>query len=199
MPRTDNLYELPENLPVPVDDGACDHVLGMHLPSVPLLSTAGRIVDLASLVGRTVVYCYPRTGRPEQEPPSGWNDIPGARGCTPQSCAFRDRYRMLQRLGTQVFGLSTQDTVYQREAVARLHLPFELLSDAELALARALRLPTFEVEALTLIKRLTLIICDGRIEKVFYPVFPPDKNAEEVIEWLARHHGGMRDTPTPQR
>jgi peroxiredoxin len=196
MPRTDNLYELPENLPVPVDDGACDHLLGIHMPSVALPSTAGRVVDLASLAGRTVVYCYPRTGRPEQEPPSGWNDIPGARGCTPQSCAFRDQYQTIQRLGTEVFGLSTQDTAYQREAVARLHLPFELLSDAELAFARALRLPTFEVEAMTLIKRLTLIIWAGRIEKVFYPVFPPDKNAEEVIEWLSLHHCERCDTPT---
>ncbi len=196
MPRPDNLYELPEHLPVPVDDGACDHLVGMQVPSEPLLSTAGRLVDLASLVGRTVVYCYPRTGRPDHDPPKGWNDIPGARGCTPQSCAFRDRYQSLHRLGAQVFGLSTQDTEYQREAVTRLHLPVELLSDVELAFARALRLPTFEVEAMTLIKRLTLIICDGRIEKVFYPVFPPDKNAGEVIEWLSRNRREAHDTLT---
>jgi peroxiredoxin len=188
MPRTDNLDELPETLPVPVDDGVCDHLLGMQVPSVPLSSTAGGIVDLTRLTGRTVVYCYPRTGRPDHEPPKGWNDIPGARGCTPQSCAFRDQYQSLQRLGAQVYGLSTQDTEYQREAVARLHLPFELLSDAELAFARALRLPTFEVEAMTLIKRLTMIVCDGRIKKVFYPVFPPDKNAVDVIEWLSGNH-----------
>lgn len=184
MPRTDNLYELPENLPVPVDDGACDHLSGMELPSVPLLSTAGRIVDLGSLPGRTVVYCYPRTGRPDREPPHGWNEIPGARGCTPQSCAFRDHYQELQALGASVVGLSTQSRDYQQEAVERLHLPFELLSDSELAFSRALQLPTFEVDSMTLIKRLTLIIFDGRIEKVFYPVFPPDKNAEEVINWL---------------
>jgi peroxiredoxin len=196
MARTDNLYELPGNLPVPVDNGACDHLLGMQVPSVPLLSTAGRLVDLASLAGRTVVYCYPRTGRPDHDPPKGWNDIPGARGCTPQSCAFRDQYQSLQQLGAQVFGLSTQDTEYQREAVTRLHLPFELLSDAKLAFARALRLPTFEVEAMTLIKRLTLIICDGRIEKVFYPVFPPDKNAGEVIGWLSRNRREVHDTLT---
>ncbi|MBI1926071.1 peroxiredoxin [Candidatus Poribacteria bacterium] len=179
-------YEVPDDLPVPIDDGACDHLLGMQLPSVPLLSTAGRIVDLARIPSRIVVYCYPRTSRPDTEPPKGWNKIPGARGCTPQSCAFRDHYQKLQALGAQVFGLSTQDTDYQREAVERLHLPFELLSDLELAFARNLRLPTFEVEGMTLIKRLTLIILDGQIEKVLYPIFPPDKNAEEVIAWLSQ-------------
>lgn len=184
MPRSDNLYELPENLPVPVDDGACGHLLGMHLPSVPLGSTAGQLVDLVKLHGRTVVYCYPRTGRPDQEPPAGWNEIPGARGCTPQSCAFRDHYQELQALCAHVFGLSTQNTEYQQEAVRRLHLPFELLTDSELAFVGALRLPIFTVESMILVKRLTLIIRDGRIEKVFYPVFPPDRNAAEVIEWL---------------
>ena len=186
MPRTDNLYELPADLPVPVDDGACDHLWGMLLPSVPLMSTGGRLVDLAGLPGRTVVYCYPRTGRPDSDVPKGWNAIPGARGCTPQSCAFRDHYQELRALGAEVFGLSTQTTAYQQEAAARLHLPFELLSDAELAFTRALRLPTFEFEQMALIKRLTLIIRDGRIEQVFYPVFPPDKNADEVIAWLSQ-------------
>ncbi len=184
MPSPDNLYELPKNLPAPTDDGACDHLAGMAMPSVPLRSTAGRRVDLSQLTGRTVVYCYPRTGQPDRDPPSGWNAIPGARGCTPQSCAFRDHYRELQALGAQVFGLSTQDTNYQREAVERLHLPFELLSDEELAFAKELRLPTFTVESMVLLKRLTLILCNGRIEHVFYPVFPPDKNAEEVISWI---------------
>jgi peroxiredoxin len=183
--REDNIYELPKNLPVPVDDGACNHLSGLKLPSVTLTSTTGRKVDLSTLKGWTVVYCYPRTGRPDQEIPKGWNEIPGARGCTPQSCAFRDHYRDLQALGVQVFGLSTQDTDYQREAVQRLHLPFALLSDSALAFARALRLPTFEVEKMTLIKRLTLIIDNGRITKVFYPVFPPDKNAATVIEWFS--------------
>ncbi len=192
MPRTDNLYELPKNLPIPVDDGACNHLLGMQLPSVSLASTDGRMVDLKSLLGRSVVYCYPRTGKPDIEPPEGWNEIPGARGCTPQSCAFRDRHRELQAMGARLFGLSTQSTEYQREAVERLHLPFELLSDAELAFTRALRLPTFKVENMTLIKRLTLIIQDGRIEKVFYPVFPPDKNAQEVMEWLSHEPLGVR-------
>lgn len=187
MTRTDNLYELPKDLPVPVDDRACGHLLGMKLPSVPLMSTAGGRVDLASLSGRTVVYCYPRTGRPDEEPPRGWNGIPGARGCTPQSCAFRDHHGGLQKLGARIFGLSTQSTEYQREAVERLHLSFELLSDAELVFTRALRLPTFKVESMVLIKRLTLILTDGQVEKVFYPVFPPDKNAREVIEWLSRN------------
>lgn len=192
MARSDNLYELPKDLPVPVDDGACDHLLGMRLPSAPLRSTAGRPVDLASLPGKTVVYCYPRTGKPDEEPPRGWNEIPGARGCTPQTCAFRDHHAEIQRLGARVFGLSTQSTEYQQEAFERLRLPFELLSDAELAFARALRLPTFKVGNMTLIKRLTLIIRDGRIEKIFYPVFPPDKNAQEVIEQLSHEPLGVR-------
>ena len=186
MPRSDNLYELPENIAAPVDDGACNHLMGMRLPSVALTSTAGRVVELAGLPGCVVIYCYPRTGRPGVDPPQGWNEIPGARGCTPQACAFRDHYRELQRLGAQVFGLSTQDSDYQREAAARLHLPFELLSDTALEFAQRLRLPTFEIDGMRLIKRLTLIANDGQIEKVFYPVFPPDKNAEEVIGWLAQ-------------
>ncbi len=187
MSRTDSIYEVPKNIPVPVDDGACDHLAGARIPSVRLNSTAGRTVDLSTLSRRTVLYCYPRTGRPDVEPPQGWNDIPGARGCTPQSCAFRDHFEELEKLGAGVFGLSTQTTEYQREAAERLHLPFELLSDADLTFAKALRLPTFQVESTTLIKRLTLVIRDGEIEKVFYPVFPPDQNAEDVARWLSRH------------
>ena len=179
-----NPYELPDGLPVPTDDGAADHLPGMRLPPVPLISTAGDTVDLAALPGRTVVYCYPMTGRPGSDLPTGWDEIPGARGCTPQSCSFRDHHAELRALGARVFGMSTQDTDYQREAAVRLHLPFELLSDAELAFAGALDLPTFEVDGMVLLKRLTLIIEDGRIEKVFYPVFPPDKSAEEVVGWL---------------
>jgi len=158
----------------------------MELPSVSLPSTAGKLVDLARLPSISVVYCYPRTGRPDEGVPHGWNEIPGARGCTPQSCAFRDHHSELTALDARVFGLSTQDTDFQQEAVERLQLPFTLLSDSELAFTRALRLPTFEVNSMTLIKRLTLIISRGRIVKVFYPVFPPDKNAEEVIDWLAK-------------
>ena len=185
MARSDNLYELPKDLPVPQDDGACDHLAGMKLPAMALLSTGGRRIDLSSLKGTTVVYVYPRTGRPDQEVPPGWDAIPGARGCTPQSCAFRDHYQDLKRAGaSQVFGLSTQDTGYQREAAERLHLPFELLSDEGLAFARALKLPTFDVADMRLIKRLTLIARDGVVQKVFYPVFPPDRNAGEVLDWL---------------
>lgn len=183
--RSDNIHELPKDLPVPVDDGACAHLTGKRLPAMSLLSTSGRTVDPAALRGRTVIYCYPRTGRPDQELPTGWNQIPGARGCTPQSCAFRDHYQELRGLGvSEVFGLSTQTSDYQREAAARLHLPFALLSDEKFAFATALKLPTFEVDGMTLIKRLTLVARDGVIEKVFYPVFPPDHNAEEVIRWL---------------
>jgi len=192
MARSDNIHELPKDLPVPQDDGACRHLTGMRLPQIALLSTAGRRVDISWLAGRTIVYCYPRTGRPDQELPTGWNAIPGARGCTPQSCAFRDHFEELKRAGAaHVFGLSTQDSAYQREAAERLHLPFELLSDAGLELANALRLPTFEVDGMKLIRRLTLILRDGTIEKVFYPVFPPDLNASDVLAWLdiARRDG----------
>jgi peroxiredoxin len=195
MPRSDNdnLHELPPNIPIPTDDGACDHLTGMSVPTLALPSTAGQIVNLANLPGRTVVYIYPRTGQPDVDPPPGWNAIPGARGCTPQSCSFRDHYQELQALGADVFGLSTQDTAYQREAAERLHLSFELLSDEQLEFAQALNLPTFEVAGMVLIKRITLILSAGTIEKVFYPVFPPDKNVEEVMAWLSTqlHHEGL--------
>ena len=186
MPRADNVNELPADLPVPVDDGACAHLQGRRLPTVTLASTGGRSVDLARLPGLSVVYVYPRTGRPDQELPTGWNAIPGARGCTPQSCAFRDHYQALREHGVRhLFGLSTQDTVYQREAVERLHLPFEMLSDEKLEFAKALKLPTFAVDGMTLIRRLTLVVRDGVIEQVFYPVFPPDASAGVVLAWLA--------------
>jgi peroxiredoxin len=184
MTEPRNLLDLPADLPVPVDDGACDHLSGMRLPSLALLATDGSMVDLSRLPGRSVVYVYPRTGRPDQPLPTGWDGIPGARGCTPQSCAYRDLAAELGALGARVFGLSTQDTAYQREAAARLHLPFLLLSDERLELTTALSLPTFEVDGMTLIKRLTLIIDDGAIETVFYPVFPPDADAANVATWL---------------
>jgi peroxiredoxin len=187
MPDTHNFFELPKDLPVPIDDGACNHLTGLNIPPVLLLSTAGRLVDLSRLAGRTIVYCYPRTGVPGKELPKGWDQIPGARGCTPQSCAFRDHYQEIRSLGAQVFGLSTQGTDYQREVSARLHLPFELLSDADLQFVHMLDLPTFEVDSMTLVKRLTLVIRDRRIEQVFYPVFPPDENAGQVIRWLERN------------
>jgi peroxiredoxin len=180
-----NPLDLPDDLPVPVDDGAARHLAGLALPDVTLTATDGAGINLARLPGRTVVYIYPRTGRPGQALPTGWNGIPGARGCTPQSCSFRDHFDELRSLGVrQLYGLSTQDSDYQREAVERLHLPFAILSDAEFALQRALRLPTFEVDGMVLLKRMALVIDDGRIAKVFYPVFPPDRSAAEVVAWL---------------
>lgn len=188
MPRSDDLHSLPPDLAVPVDDGACDHLVGLGLPDVPLPSTSGRSVSLAHVEAAwLVVYAYPRTGVPDRDPPGGlaaWDSIPGARGCTPQSCAFRDHHAELRDLGAEVFGLSTQDGAYQREAARRLHLPFELLSDAELRFARALRLPTFEVAGLRVIRRLTLIARAGRIVRCRYPVFPPDGDAERTLQAL---------------
>ena len=184
MSRTDDLYSLPSELPVPVDDGASSHLTGMSVPPVALPSTAGRSIDLSKLPRRTIVYAYPRTGQPDVHPPAGWDDIPGARGCTPEACSFRDHHRELQSLGADVLGLSTQDTAYQQEVVSRLHLPFELLSDADFRFTQALRLPTFEVGGMRLLKRFTLVIENGVITKVFYPVFPPDRHAQEVKEWL---------------
>ena len=176
---------LPEDLPVPRDDGAARHLTGARLPALELAATDGARVDLSALAGRTVVYVYPRTGRPGHASPTGWDGIPGARGCTPQSCGFRDHFAELKRLGVaHLFGLSTQDSDYQREAVERLHLPFAILSDADLKLTRALDLPTFTVDGLTLIRRMAWVIDDGVITHVFYPVFPPDKNAEEVVSWI---------------
>ena len=182
-----NLTELPKDLPVPVDDGAAAHLKGMSLVNIALSSTDGANVELASLPGRFVIYIYPMTGRPGVPLPDGWDGIPGARGCTPQSCNFRDHHIELNALGVGVFGLSTQDTEYQREVHDRLHLPFQLLSDSSLQLKSAMRLPTFRVHGLELYKRLTLIVETAKIEKVFYPVFPPDKNAEEVLAWLKQH------------
>ncbi len=172
-------------IPSPIDDGAAAHLVGMPMPSLPLAATDGTSVDLSSQSGLVVVYAYPRTGVPGIENPPGWDLIPGARGCTPQSCSFRDHFRDLKALGVnRLFGLSTQDTAYQREAANRLQLPFPILSDENLQLTEALHLPTFLTDGMTLLKRLTLVIGDGKIEHVFYPVFPPDRNAGEVITWL---------------
>ena len=177
---------LPADLPAPVDDGATRHLAGMRLPDIALRATDGSTVSLAGLPGRTVVYAYPRTGEPGKAMlVPDWDQIPGARGCTPQSCAFRDHHAELKAAGAdQVFGLSTQSTAYQSEMATRLHLPFPVLSDEALELTRALRLPTFAAAGLTLIKRLALIVDDGRITHVFYPVFPPDRNAADVLAWL---------------
>jgi peroxiredoxin len=178
-------FDLPADLPVPIDDNAGRHLAGVRLPSIPLPATDDTTIDLSALTGRTVVYVYPRTGDPNAGVADGWNAIPGARGCTPQSCGFRDHFAELKRRGVaQLFGLSTQTTAYQREAVERLHLPFAILSDADLALTRALTLPTFAFNGMELIKRMAWVIDSGTITKVFYPVFPPDRNAEEVVAWI---------------
>jgi len=179
---------LPVDIPAPRDDGAARHLTGATLPDLPLPATRGGAFNLSIIAGRTVLYIYPRTGVPGVELPPGWDDIPGARGCTPQSCGFRDHFAELKGLGVDhVFGLSTQDTDYQREAAERLHLPFPVLSDAELRFARALKLPTFSVAGMTLLKRMALVIDDGVISKVFYPVFPPDRNAADVVAWLQKN------------
>lgn len=176
----------PSDLPVPEDDGACSHLTGSNMPSVALPDTSGHLVDIAALSGLTILFCYPRTGAPGETIGDDWNAIPGARGCTPQACSFRDELAELHELGVNnVFGLSTQDTPYQAEARARLHLPYELLSDEKLTFAHALKLPTFEWQEKTLIKRLALAVEDAKIIHVWYPVFPPDSNAKEVKKWLA--------------
>lgn len=180
---------LPDDLPKPVDDGAGDHLPGRAIPALTLAATDGSSVSLdAPRPGRTVLYLYPMTGVPGQPLPDGWNAIPGARGCTPESCGFRDHHAELAAAGAPtVFGLSSQSSAYQAEFAQRAMLPFPILSDESLELARALRLPTFETAGMRLYKRLTLIIADGRIEHVFYPVFPPDTHAEVVLAWLREH------------
>ena len=183
-----NLNELPANLPRPTDDGGARHLTGMAMPDLELPSTANRRVNLSKISApRVVIYAYPMTGRPDRQLPEGWDDIPGARGCTPETCGFRDHHKDLAKLHTEVFGVSTQDTPYQQEMVKRLEVPFEVLSDDHLLLTRALNLPTFTVDGMTLMKRLTLVVKNGRIEHIFYPIFPPDKHAEEVIAWLKHH------------
>ena len=184
--RERELVTIPADLPVPVDDGACDHLVGMRLPDVDLRSTGGRLVNLARQTGLLVLYCYPRTGRPDVPIPEAWDAIPGARGCTPQNLSFRERAAEFSSLGASVYGMSTQSPDYQREMAQRLQLPYEVLSDADLAVTRALKLPTFEFGGETLIKRLSIIARNGTIEKVFYPVFPPDADAGNVIDWLRR-------------
>jgi peroxiredoxin len=177
---------LPTGLPVPEDDGAADHLRGLRMPDFVLTATNGADVNLANLEGTTIAYIYPMTGVPGVPLPEGWDLIPGARGCTPESCGFRDHFAELQAAGASgVFGLSSQTTDYQREVADRLNLPFALLSDPGLELAEALRLPTFEVDGMRLYKRITLVVRDGAIEHVFYPVFPTDTHAAAVLAWLA--------------
>jgi peroxiredoxin len=180
----DDIHTVPEDLPVPKDDGAADHLLNAAVPPIPLAATTGESIRLADLPGRTILFCYPRTGRPDEELPPGWNAIPGARGCTPEACGFRDAHAEFTDLGVRLLALSTQTPDYQLEMADRLHLPFPVLSDERLELTNALGLPTFETSGWTLLKRLTLVIDDGRISRFFYPVFPPDSHAAEVLSWL---------------
>jgi peroxiredoxin len=187
-----SLTDLPANLPVPKDDGGARHLPGMAIPDLELPSTANRRVNLSKVAApRVVIYCYPMTGQPGKALPAGWDEIPGARGCTPETCGFRDHHKDLAKLHAEVFGVSTQSTGYQQEMVKRLEVPFEVLSDEHLTLTKALRLPTFTVEGMTLLKRLTLVARNRRIEHVFYPVFPPDKHADEVIAWLRANPVGV--------
>ncbi len=184
-------------IPAPLDDGATRHLVGARMASVPLRATDRATVDLSLLPGRVVVYAYPRTGKPGVANPEGWDLIPGARGCTPQSCSFRDHFAELRALGVDhLFGLSTQDPDYQREAAQRLHLPFALLSDEHLKLTRAMALPTFETSGMTFLKRFTLVINDGTVEHVFYPVFPPDRSASDVIDWRSQRARSRKSNST---
>jgi peroxiredoxin len=185
---TQGYLDLPPDLPVPNDDGACDHLRGLAMPSIVLPATDGSSIDLGCLAApRTVIYCYPRTGVPGEKLPNGWDMIPGARGCTPQSCGFRDHHAELAAHRCAVYGLSAQSTCYQREMALRLNLPFAVLSDAEFRLTDALRLPSFEIDGMRLIKRLTLVVRGGSVETCFYPIFPPDGSAEQVLRWLESH------------
>jgi len=187
---TRDLTCIPEGLPVPVDDGRARHLTGLAVPSTPLLGTTGERIDLSTIPGRAVVFAYPRTGQPGQPPlVPDWDLIPGARGCTPETCAFRDLAADFGELGIKVFGLSTQEPAYQRELAERLHLPFPVLSDASRTLTDALRLPTLTVGGLVLLARLSWLQRDGRIERVWYPVFPPDRHASEVLASLSGRDG----------
>ena len=186
--------QLPPDLPVPEDDGAADHLVGMALPDLALPSTRGAEIDFATAAGSArwlVAYVYPRTGTPDEPSPAGWDDIPGARGCTPQSCAYRDALAEFEALDAAVVGVSAQTPEEQREFAERERIPFPLLSDTNLRLRDELRLPTFEVEEVALYRRLTLIAETGRIVKSFYPVFPPDRDATEVLAWLRGRRADM--------
>ena len=184
-----NLSQLPTDLPIPHDDGSTNHLKGMKLPHISLNATNGKTVHLGDIKGKLVIYCYPMTGQPNVPLPDGWDQIPGARGCTPQSCSFRDHYQELQALGAEVVGLSVQSTEYQKEMVDRLHLPFPVVSDANYLFQQALNMPTFEVAEMTLLKRVTLITNNGVIEAVHYPIFPSDSDPAWVMDYLRAHQG----------
>ncbi len=187
-----DINKLPENLPVPEDDGGSSHLIGAKIASIELRSTNGLKVDLGSIKGKGVIYCYPMTGRPDVPLPDGWDEIPGARGCTPQSCSYRDHYKEFQELGTEVYGLSTQTTDYQKEMVDRLSLPFDVLSDSQMELTQALNLPTFVVNGMVLLKRLTMIVEDSVIKSVHYPVFPSDSDPDWVLDSLEKMSTKLR-------
>lgn len=182
-----NYNELPPDLPVPIDDGATNHLIGMTLPNISLKSTRGDLINLGSIRGKLVIYCYPMTGQPDVPLPEGWDQIPGARGCTPQSCSFRDHYQELKVLGAEVIGLSVQINEYQKEMADRLHLPFPVVSDSNYEFQKAINMPTFVVAGMSLLKRVTLIADDSVIEAVHYPIFPSDSDAAWVIDYLKSH------------
>ncbi len=181
-----DINKLPENLPVPEDDGGSSHLIGTKIATIELRSTNGLKVDLGSIKGKVVIYCYPMTGRPDVPLPDGWDEIPGARGCTPQSCSYRDHYKEFQELGTEVYGLSTQTTDYQKEMVDRLFLPFDVLSDGQMELTQAINLPTFVVTGMVLLKRLTMVVDNSVIKSVHYPVFPSDSDPAWVLDYLGK-------------
>ena len=181
-----NVYEIPPGLPIPQDDGSTDHLKGLRLPTVSLKATNGTTINFGDIFSRLIIYCYPMTGQPNVALPDGWDQIPGARGCTPQSCSFRDHYQELQALGAEVVGLSVQTTEYQKEMVDRLHLPFPVVSDSDYQFQKALNMPTFIAAGMTLLKRVTLIANHGVIEAVHYPIFPSDSDPGWVIDYLKR-------------
>jgi peroxiredoxin len=182
-----DLSKTPDDLPVPVDDGAANHLVGMTLPNLSLLATNGKQIDVGSFKDFLVIYCYPMTGQPNVALPDGWDQIPGARGCTPQTCSFRDHYQELKALKAEVVGLSVQTTDYQKEMAERLHLPFQVVSDVDFKLQKSLNLPTFVAAGMTLLKRLTIIAKDGKIVSVHYPIFPSDSDPPWVIDYLEKH------------
>lgn len=190
---------VPSTLPRPEDDGAAGHIPNSPFPPVSLPSTAGNSIQPSTLSGLSIIFCYPRTGAPGENIPAEWDAIPGARGCTPQACSFRDASRPLLENGvSHIFGVSTQDTPYQQEVKERVHLPYQLLSDEKEELINALKLPTFEWQGKRLMKRLTMAVEDGKVVKIWYPVFPPDKSAAEVLEWLEKRTDGREALSTKE-